>query len=137
MTDPTKELALQNHVIDQVEAAGWKLGEPARHNRTLARYPDDVVGFVQDTQPERWQKFCALYPSNPKQKFLERVAVQLDKADPNAADRALRTFGTIGVLRHERRYRGTRFFLYQIRPEHDLNPATLARYGKNRLRLVP
>ncbi len=71
-----------------------------------------MVGFVRDTQPEQWQK------------FLERVAEQLDKADPNAADKTMRTFGTLGVLRHELRDRGTRFSLCQFRPEHDLNPDT-------------
>jgi len=69
--------------------------------------------------------------------LLERVAEQLDKADPNAADQAMRTFGTLGVLRHELRDRGTRFSLCQFKPEHDLNPDTLARYAQNRLRVVP
>ena len=34
-------------------------------------------------------------------------------------------------------HRGTRFKLCQFKPEHDLNPDTLARYEKNRLRVVP
>jgi hypothetical protein len=58
--------------------------------------------------------------------LLERVAEQLNKADPNAADQTMRTFGTLGVLRHELRDRGTRFSLCQFKPEHDLNPDTLA-----------
>ena len=58
-------------------------------------------------------------------------------ADPNAANTELRTFGTLGVLRHELRDRGTRFSLCQFKPEHELNPDTLARYAKNRLRVVP
>lgn len=41
------------------------------------------------------------------------------------------------MLRHELRDRGTRFSLCQFRPEHDPNPDTLARYAKNRLRIVP
>ena len=49
----------------------------------------------------------------------------------------MRTFGTLGVLRHELKDRGTRFSLCQFAPEHDLNPDTLARYKKNRLRVVP
>ncbi len=49
----------------------------------------------------------------------------------------MRTFGTLGVLRHELRDRGTRFNLCQFKPEHNLNPDTLARYKKNRLRVVP
>jgi len=95
-----------------------------------------VVGFVQETQPEQWQKFCGLYPASPEQKLLERVAEQLNKTDPNAADQTMRTFGTPGVLHHELRDRGTRFSLCQFKPEHDLNPDTLARSGRNRLRVV-
>ena len=133
----TKEFAFQNDIIKQLLANGWLLGKPEHYNRELALYQEDVLGFVQDTQPKQWQKFSALYPNNPKQKFLERVAAQLNKADPNAANKELRTFGTLGVLRHELRDRGTRFSLCQFKPEHELNPDTLARYQKNRLRVVP
>jgi len=95
------------------------------------------LGFVKETQDSQWQKYCKLYPNNPEQKFMERVASQLNKANPNAANKEMRTFGTLGVLRHEVRDRGTRFNLCQFKPEHDLNPDTLARYQKNRLRVVP
>ncbi len=131
------ELTFQNDMIGQMLANGWQLGTPAGYNRELALYEEDVLGFVQETQDEQWQKFCKLYPSNPEQKFLERVATQLNKADPNAANKELRTFGTLGVLRNELRDRGTRFSLCQFKPEHDLNPDTLARYSQNRLRIVP
>ncbi|MEY8194484.1 MAG: DEAD/DEAH box helicase family protein [Cycloclasticus sp.] len=133
----TNEFAFQNDMIQQLLANGWLLGKPEGYNRTLALYEEDVLGFVKDTQDEQWQKFCALYPNNPEQKFLERVASQLNKADPNAANKEMRTFGTLGVLRHELRDRGTRFSLCQFKPEHDLNPDTLARYKQNRLRVVP
>lgn len=138
MSDPTKELIFQNEVIAEMVAGGWMRGNPDNYDRAaLALYPEDVIGFVQDTQPDQWERFCTLYPGNPDRKFLERVAEQLNKADPNAADKAMRTFGTLGVLRHELRDRGTRFSLCQFKPEHDLNPDTRTRYGKNRLRLVP
>ena len=137
MSDPTKELIFQNEVVAEMVAGGWKRGNPENYDRALALYPEDVIGFVKDTQPEQWEKFCALYPASPEQKLLERVAEQLNKADPNAADQTMRTFGTLGVLRHELRDRGTRFSLCQFKPEHDLNPDTLTRYGKNRLRVVP
>jgi type I restriction enzyme R subunit len=131
------ELTFQNDMIRQLMANGWLLGKAEHYNRELALYPDDAVGFVKDTQDEQWQKFCALYPVQPEQKFLERLAQQLNKADPNAANKEMRTFGTLGVLRHELKDRGTRFSLCQFAPEHDLNPDTLARYKKNRLRVVP
>ncbi len=133
----TNEFAFQNDMIQQLLANGWLLGKPEGYNRTLALYEEDVLGFVKGTQDEQWQKFKALYPNAPEQKFLERVASQLNKADPNAANKEMRTFGTLGVLRHELRDRGTRFSLCQFKPEHDLNPETLARYKQNRLRVVP
>ena len=132
-----KELAFQHDIIKQLVANGWLLGKPEHYNRELALYAEDVLGFVKDTQDEQWQKFKALYPNDPEQKFLERVTSQLNKADPNAANKEMRTFGTLGVLRHELRDRGTRFSLCQFKPEHGLNPDTLARYQQNRLRVVP
>ncbi len=131
------ELTFQNDMIAQLQANGWLLGKAEHYNRELALYPEDVIGFVKDTQDEQWQKFCALYPVQPEQKFLERLAQQLNKADPNAANKEIRSFGTLGVLRHELKDRGTRFSLCQFAPEHDLNPDTLVRYKKNRLRVVP
>ncbi|MDY7537797.1 DEAD/DEAH box helicase family protein [Undibacterium sp. RTI2.1] len=131
------ELTFQNDMIAQLQANGWLLGKAEQYNRELALYPEDVIGFVKDTQDEQWQKFCALYPVQPEQKFLERLAQQLNKADPNAANKEIRSFGTLGVLRHELKDRGTRFSLCQFAPEHDLNPDTLARYKQNRLRVVP
>tara|TARA_R110001599_G_C12276626_1_gene662550 strand:- start:9445 stop:12720 length:3276 start_codon:yes stop_codon:yes gene_type:complete len=137
MSDKSNESTFQNDMIRQLVANGWLLGKPDNYNRELALYSEDVLGFVKDTQDEQWQKFKALYPNDPESKFLERVASQLNKADPNAANKEMRTYGTLGVLRHELRDRGTRFSLCQFKPEHDLNPDTLARYKQNRLRVVP
>lgn len=137
MSSKANEIPFQNDMLGHLLANGWLLGKPENYNRELALYPEDLLGFVQETQDAQWLKFCALYPNNPEEKFLERVATQLNKADPNAANKEMRTFGTLGVLRHELRDRGTRFSLCQFKPEHDLNPETLARYQKNRCRVVP
>ncbi|NOQ63449.1 MAG: DEAD/DEAH box helicase [Methyloprofundus sp.] len=137
MDHKTNESEFQNDIIEQLVANGWLLGESKHYNRKLALYEEDVLGFVKETQETQWQKFCALYPNNPEQIFLERVATQLNKANPNAANKEMRTFGTLGVLRHALRDRGTRFNLCQFKPEHELNPDTLARYQQNRCRVVP
>ena len=135
--DKAREYVFQNEMIQQMLDKGWLLGEPAKYKRELALYPEDVVGYVKDTQPLEWRKYEKLYPNDPEGKFLERVASQLNKTDPNVAFQEMRTFGTLGVLRHELRDRGTRFKLCQFKPEHGLNPDTWARYTKNRLRVVP
>lgn len=135
--DKAAEYVFQNDIIRQMLANGWKLGKPENYNRKLALYAEDVLGFVKDTQDAQWRKFRSIYPSNPEEKLLEKVASQLNKADPNAPNDKLRTFGTLGVLRHEIKDRGARFSLCQFKPEHDLNPDTLAHYKQNRLRLLP
>jgi len=132
-----KEIIFQDEMIAQMVAAGWQLGSAADYNRELAMYPEDLLGFIQDTQDAEWQKHCKNYPSDPKQKLLERIASQLNNADPNAIDTQLRTFGTLGVLRHGVKDRNAKFKLCEFKPEHDLNPDTLARYKQNRLRIVP
>lgn len=135
--DKANEFTFQSDIVKQLLSTGWLLGKPENYNRDLALYPEDLLGYVKETQNIQWQRYCKLYPNNPEQKFLERVAAQLNKADPNAANKEMRTFGTLGVLRHDLRERGTRFSLCQFKPEHDLNPDTLERYQKNRLRVVP
>jgi type I restriction enzyme R subunit len=137
MIDPSNEHKFQRDIIEQMLANGWQLGRPENYNRELALYSEDVIGFIKDTQDAQWQKFQTLYPNNAEQKLLELVAAQLNKADPNATHRQARTTGTLGVLRHELRDRNVRFSLCQFKPDHALNPDTLARYQQNRLRLVP
>ena len=135
--DKSAEYAFQNEIIDYLQGNGWLVGHASKYNRELALYPEDALAFVKESQPDQWEKYCGIYPTNTEAKFLERIASQLNKADPNAADKELRTFGTLGVLRHDIKDRGVRFSLCQFKPEHDLNPDTLARYGMNRLRVVP
>lgn len=135
--DKASELTFQNDIIAQMLEDGWMLGEASNYNRALALYEEDLLAFIKETQDENWQKFAKNYPQDPEGKFLEKVAAQLAKADKSATNAALRTFGTLGVLRHGIKDRNARFQLCQFRPDHDLNPDSLARYEKNRLRIVP
>ncbi|MCG8029920.1 MAG: hypothetical protein N0E59_02040 [Candidatus Thiodiazotropha taylori] len=94
----SNEFTFQSNMVKQMVANGWLLGKPENYNRELALYEEDLLDFVKETQDAQWRKFSKLYPNNPEQKFLERVANQLNKADPNAANKEMRTFGTLGVL---------------------------------------
>ncbi|MTI17463.1 type I restriction endonuclease subunit R [Rhodobacteraceae bacterium RKSG542] len=136
-SDKAAELQFQNDIIAELVSSGWKLGSPQGYNRSLAIYEEDLLGFIKDTQDAEWQKFAKNYPHDTDSKFLERVAAQLAKADPRAANTQMRQYGTLGILRHGLRDRNARFSLCQFRPDHDLNPDTLARYELNRLRVVP
>jgi type I restriction enzyme R subunit len=90
MENKSIEHAFQADMLQQLVENGWLFGKSENYNRTLALYPEDLLGFVQETQDSQWQKFCSLYPNNPEEKFLERVAAQLHKADPNATNKEMR-----------------------------------------------
>lgn len=137
MNADSKEAAFQQDIIDQMVAGGWKLGEPAKYDRKLALYTEDCLQYVKTTQPKTWEKYQQLYPANSEQVFIDKLASQLSKADPQASDKHLRTFGTLGVLRHEIRDKSASFKMCQFKPEHGLNPDTLAMYEGNILRVVP
>ena len=135
--DATVEAVFQNEIIAQMQANGWLLGSGDQYHRETALYTSDVLGFVKQTQAKEWAKFCKVFPSDSEQHFISHLVTQLNKADPNAIDKELRSYGTLGVLRHGLKIRNARFRLCQFMPEHDLNPATLTRYKENRCRLVP
>ena len=120
-----KEKVFQRDIIEYLVSHGWVLGESSGYDRKYALYTEDVVGYLSETQPEQWAKFCALNPSCVQDALLRSVARQLDKK------------GTLHVLRNIIKDRGVKFRLCQFKPDHDLNPETMLRYGANRLRVVP
>ena len=135
--DVTKESVFQDDMIARLQAKGWLLGSGDQYDRETALYTSDVLDFVKNTQPKEWQKFCKNFPVDSEQNFIKHLVTQLKKADANAIDKDLRSFGTLGVLRHGLKIRNARFSLCQFMPEHTLNPDTLARYKENRCRVVP
>lgn len=137
MSADSKEAAFQQDIINQMVAAGWQLGDPKKYDRERALYPEDSLAYVQNTQPKQWGKYKKLYPRDPEQAFLNKLTAQLNKTDPHASDKHLRTFGTLGVLRHELRDKSASFKLCQFKPDHGLNPQTEAMYAGNILRVVP
>jgi type I restriction enzyme R subunit len=137
MSADAKEAAFQRDIIQQMVAGGWKLGESSAYDRELALYTSDCLDYVKTTQPKTWAKYQTLYPNDPDKAFITKLVAQLNKSDPQATDTHLRTFGTLGVLRHELRDKSASFKLCQFKPEHGLNPDTQAMYEGNILRVVP
>ena len=137
MSDPAAERAFQDEIIAHLTAHGWLLGVSSDYDRERAIYPEDVIGYFKDTQPEAWKRICANHPQDPETALLRKVTEQLEKVDPNASTAEMRKYGTLGVLRHPFKDRGVPIKICQFKPDHGLNPDTLADYTANRLRVVP
>lgn len=135
--DITYESVFQADIIDQMQAHGWQLGQSVQYQQETALYEQDVLDFVQTTQPQEWEKFCRTFPIDSERHFITALVKQLNKADEHSTDKASRTYGTLGVLRHDLKIRNARFSLCQFKPEHSLNPEIMARYEANICRVVP
>ena len=131
------ETVFQADIVSQMQAHGWQLGHASGYKAETALYEQDALDFVQTTQPQEWEKFCRTFPIDSEHHFITALVKQLNKADEHATDRASRTYGTLGVLRHGLKIRNARFSLCQFKPEHSLNPDIMARYEANICRVVP
>ncbi|WP_298441409.1 DEAD/DEAH box helicase family protein [uncultured Ferrimonas sp.] len=127
MTDKSQEKVFQNDIIDQMLSHGWLVGESSKYNRELALYPEDLLSFVQTTQPEQWDKLCKVHPKDPEGALLRAVEKDLKSTSK----------GTLTVLRKQIKDRGAKFKLVEYKPDHDLNPDANVRYEQNILRVVP
>lgn len=136
-SDVTLETIFQQDIITQMQSHGWQVGSSQGYNREKALYEQDVLDFIQKTQDKEWQKFKSIFPNDTERHFLDTVVAQLKKADINATDIESRSYGTLGVLRHGLKTRGTRFSFCQFKPEHGLNPHLNEIYKQNICRIVP
>ena len=121
----SREARFQQDIIDDLATDGWLVGEASGYDRGNALYPDDLLAFVQEAYPDRWEKFTKHNPQNPAQALIKATVRELEKQ------------GTLDVLRHGFKVPGVRIATCAFRPDHGMNPEAQARYRANRLRVVP
>jgi len=121
------EVAFENEICEHLAASGW-LYSPSDdgYDRARALFPDDVLAWVQATQPKAWAAIVKNHGTNAADTLLTRLRNSLDQR------------GTLDVLRHGIEMLGLRgkLSLAQFKPALAMNPDILARYAANRLRVV-
>ena len=50
--DKARELVFQQAIIRDLTADGWLEGKAEHYDRELALYPEDLLAWLRDTQPE-------------------------------------------------------------------------------------
>ncbi|MDP1705008.1 MAG: type I restriction endonuclease, partial [Sulfurimicrobium sp.] len=123
-----KEISFENEICDSLAANGWLYAEndDRQYDRTRALFPADVLAWVQETQPKAWEALSKNHGASAETILLDRLRKSQD-------DR-----GTLDVLRHGVELLGLRqpLSLCQFKPALAMNAETVARYQKNRLRVV-
>ncbi|MBA4416468.1 MAG: restriction endonuclease subunit R [Syntrophus sp. (in: bacteria)] len=117
-TEATFESAIIQSLVEQ---GGYVETGNADFSRELSLDRRQVIAFLKDTQPVRWEKLATVHGADIENRILQRLFKELD----------LR--GTLDVLRNGITDYGVRFDMAYFKPESKLNPETKALYDKNRL----
>lgn len=113
------EDAIEAHLIEQ---GGYEQLPSDEFDPERALFPGEVIGFVKETQPEKWEELEEIH-GNPRERFLSELVGALERKQS----------GPLELLRHGLRTTGTKIDLAYFKPETGLNPVLAEKYEANRL----
>jgi type I restriction enzyme R subunit len=121
-----REKYFEEYVVKQLALRGWKVGDSSGYNQEHAIYPEDLVAWVQSTQPTRWEKLVSGHGEKSTATLMDRLSQALGKD------------GTVQVLRRGIKLAGAgEISLSEGLPEDERDPSAWERYNANILRVVP
>lgn len=129
------EIEFEKELCIALANVGWLHSTNSEeYDKELALFPDDVIEWLEDTQHSEYQKIVKPTdtPENQKKSknaLLRRLASTLDLPLDNGG-------GTLNILRRGFKHEVARFDMAQFKPADNLNPSTLRRFEKMRLRVV-
>ncbi|TDN45067.1 type I restriction endonuclease subunit R [Azoarcus indigens] len=125
-----QEHHFEAEICAHLAANGWLYaeGDAALFDRAIGLFLPDLLAWVEETQPESFQRLTKTHGAALPQVLAERVRKSL-----NLPER-----GTLDVLRRGVEMLGLKepLMLAQFKPALAINPATQAKYAANRLRVV-
>lgn len=139
--DPGGTLALHNEIEFETElcehlaAYGW-LYSPNDSGYDVGRalFPEDVFAWLEDTAPEDLAK--VVKPTdNPTLQAKARLRI-LDRIVAKQASDPSHDGGTLAAVKKGFAATPSSFRMFQPQPADGLNPTTVERYAKNRLRVM-
>jgi type I restriction enzyme, R subunit len=123
-----KEIAFEEEICDHLGSHGWVYveGDSSRYDRARAIFPDDVLAWVQGTQPAAWEALVKNHGSQAGETLLNRLRESINQR------------GTLDVIRQGIEMLGVKgkLSLAQFKPALAINPEIQARYEQNRLRVL-
>lgn len=122
----TRESAFESNIEAHLLGHGWQSLAPAAYDRKAGVFGDEVIAFVQESQPKQWKQLVTRHggEATAREKFLKVVI--------NAFDHR----GTISVLRSPVKDSGVSVRLCFFKPASGLNAEQTQRYAANRLGIV-
>ena len=126
MNSNHQEKHFESYVVSKLQLQGWKVGNTTHYDTERALYPDDLIAWLEATQPQQWAKLCKDHGERARDTLMDRLA------------KALEQHGTMHVLRNGFSIAGCGHLdLSEAAPEDGRNQTVAARYSANILRVVP
>lgn len=119
-TENTFESALVQSLVEQ---GGYTEGKAPDYSPELGMFKYEVIKFLQESQPKRWEKICSIHGEDADNRVIQRLYKELD----------LR--GSLDVLRNGFVDYGVRFQMAFFEPASGLNPDAVDLYNKNSLKV--
>ncbi len=124
------EITFEQEIAEHLAVHGWLYSpNDDGYDRERALFPEDIFGWLADTQPDELAKVLKRDTPAERAQVLDRLVKVLDTPLESGG-------GTLNVLRKGFSHISARFDLCQFKPESTLNPATVERYDKVRVRVM-
>jgi len=120
----TDEKAFETVIEAHLLASGYVAVDRESFDRERAMFPETVLAFIRETQPQEWAKLEALHGEKTGEQILGDLCKWMDAN------------GALATLRHGFKCYGRTLHAAFFKAAHELNPELEARYAANRLGLT-
>ena len=124
MTLNYREMNFEEHLESYLLNSGYRKRVTEEYDKALCLIPDEVIQFIQATQPKEFEKLEKQYGADVSPKLLDRIAREVGK------------YGVLYVLRKGVADRGAKFKLAYFKPSSGMNPEHQTLYQGNRFSVV-
>ena len=119
-----REVNFENHIEQHLNQSGYSSLQPTDYDKYFCLVPDEVLQFIQTTQPKAYQRLERQYGEDTPQKLTLRISNQVERR------------GVLDVLRKGVKDRGCSFDLTYFQPSSGMNPDHQCLYAQNRFTLI-
>ena len=124
MASNYREMNFEEHIESHLLGSGYHKRTSEEYDKALCLIPDEVIQFIQATQPKEFEKLEKQYGAETSPKLLDRIAREVGK------------YGVLYVLRKGVADRGAKFKLAYFKPTSGMNPEHQTLYQGNRFSVV-
>jgi type I restriction enzyme R subunit len=124
MDKRTSEEKFESYIESKLNEQGYTSVSYSEYNKEECVLPNQLVSFIQSSQPEKWEKLEEQYGDQTNEKVLSRISSEITKR------------GLIDCLREGVKDRGVYLDLVYFQPKSSLNPDHHELFSKNTFQVV-